>query len=77
MEDVEEQGWDSDFYDDEQDDDDDTAWKVRKSAIKILDAIIVSCPVQMKEYWTMFVDLLSKRFIERDDNVKCEILETF
>ena len=69
--------WGSDFYDDEQDDDDDTAWKVRKSAIKVIDAIIVSCPVQLKEYWSKFVKLLSGRFIERDDNVKCDILETF
>lgn len=37
--------WGSDFYDDEQDDDDDTAWKVRKSSIKIIDAVIISCPV--------------------------------
>lgn len=37
--------WGSDFYDDEQDDDDDTAWKVRKSSIKVIDAIILSCPV--------------------------------
>jgi hypothetical protein len=45
MEDGEGEGWGSEFYDDEQDDDDDTAWKVRKSAIKIIDAIIISCPV--------------------------------
>jgi cullin-associated NEDD8-dissociated protein 1 len=77
MQDEEEEGWGSDFYDDEQDDDDDTAWKVRKSTIKIIDAIIVSCPSQLSEFWNGFADLLSKRFIERDDNVKCEILETF
>jgi len=77
MDDAEDEGWGSDFYDDEQDDDDDTAWKVRKSAIKILDAIIVSCPVQLKDYWLQFADLLSKRFIERDENVKVDILETF
>jgi cullin-associated NEDD8-dissociated protein 1 len=47
MQDEEGEGWGSDFYDDEQDDDDDTAWKVRKSAIKIIDAIIVSCPLQL------------------------------
>jgi len=45
MDNGEEEDWGSDFYDDEQDDDDDTAWKVRKSAIKVIDAIIVSCPV--------------------------------
>jgi hypothetical protein len=58
-------------------DDDDTAWKVRKSAIKIIEAIIVSCPLQLKDFWFPFVNLLSSRFIERDNNVKCEILETF
>ena len=77
MDNGEEEDWGSDFYDDEQDDDDDTAWKVRKSAIKVIDAIIVSCPVQLKEYWSKFVKLLSNRFLERDDNVKCDILETF
>ena len=77
MDDAEDEGWGSDFYDEEQDDDDDTAWKVRKSAIKIIDAIIVSCPLQLQEYYAKFVDLLSSRFIERDDNVKCDILETF
>jgi cullin-associated NEDD8-dissociated protein 1 len=75
--DADNEGWGSDFYDDEQDDDDDTAWKVRKSAVKIIDAMIVSCPVSLKEYWGQFADLLSSRFIERDDNVKVEILETF
>jgi len=71
------EGWGSDFYDDEQDDDDDTAWKVRKGAIKIIDAIVVSCPLKLRDLWKQYVDLLSNRFIERDDNVKCEILETF
>ena len=71
------EGWDSDFIEDEQVDDDDTAWKVRKSAIKIIDAIIVSCPVQLKDYWSPFVKLLSSRLIERDNNVKCEIMESF
>ena len=30
-----------------------------------------------KEYWAKYVELLSNRFNERDDNVKCNILETF
>jgi cullin-associated NEDD8-dissociated protein 1 len=41
----EEDGWGSDLYEDQQDDDDDTAWKIRKSAIKIIMSIIISCPV--------------------------------
>ena len=55
MDDGDGEGWGSEFYDDEQDDDDDTAWKVRKSAIKIIDAIIVSCPVQLKQVWSSYV----------------------
>jgi len=77
MYDDEEEGWGSDFYDDEQDDDDDTAWKVRKGAIKIIEAIVVSCPSQLRDFWKQYLNLLSSRFIERDDNVKSEILETF
>lgn len=75
MNDAENEGWGSDFYDEEQDDDDDTAWKVRKAAIKIFNAFIASCPLQ--EFWKEIVNRLSERFIERDDNVKCEILDTF
>lgn len=77
MDDTEEKWGDSDFDDINDDDDDDTAWKVRKGAIKIIDAIIVTCPMQLKEFWFRYLDLLQKRFIERDDNVKCEILDTF
>jgi cullin-associated NEDD8-dissociated protein 1 len=39
--------WGSDFADDEQEvmnDDDDSSWKVRRSAIKIIDAIIKTRP---------------------------------
>lgn len=39
----ENEGWGSDYYDEQQDDDDDTAWKVRKSSIKVFDAFITSC----------------------------------
>lgn len=75
MDDAENEGWGSDFYDDEQDDDDDTAWKVRKAAIKVFNAFISCCPLH--EFWKDIVNRLSERFIERDDNVKCEILDTF
>jgi len=42
-------GWDSDYYNENQDDDDDTAWKVRKSSVKIVDAIITACPQTLQE----------------------------
>jgi hypothetical protein len=37
-------GWGSDCYEEDIDNDDDTTWKVRKSSIKIIDALISSCP---------------------------------
>ena len=75
----EDDGWGSDYIDDDQDDDDDTAWKVRKSSTKIIDAIISCCQseLQTKNLWLSFADQLSQRFIERDDNVKLDILKTF
>jgi len=59
------------------DDDDDTAWKVRKGSVKIIDSIVINCPGHLEEYGDKYVDLLSTRFIERDDYVKIDIIETF
>jgi cullin-associated NEDD8-dissociated protein 1 len=71
-------GW-GDFEDDEggHDDDDDTSWKVRRAAIKTLDAIIPSRPDLLRDIYQKYAKLLVQRFKERDDNVKCNILETF
>jgi|TARA_B110000305_G_C19387812_1_gene613186 hypothetical protein len=59
------------------DDDDDTAWKVRKGSVKIIDSIVINCPGHLEEYGDKYIDLLSSRFIERDDYVKIDIIETF
>lgn len=59
------------------DDDDDTAWKVRKGSVKIIDSIVINCPGHLEDYGDKYVDLLSTRFIERDDYVKIDIIETF
>lgn len=75
--DEDEGGWGSDYFDDDQDDDDDTAWKVRKASIKIIDAVVTCCQSDLKDYWLKYADLLSRRFIERDDNVKLDLLKTF
>ena len=77
QDDEDEGGWGSDYFDDDQDDDDDTAWKVRKASIKIIDAVVTCCQSELNDYWLKYADLLSRRFIERDDNVKLDLLKTF
>jgi cullin-associated NEDD8-dissociated protein 1 len=72
-------GWGSDYYNEDLDDEDDTAWKVRKSAVKVMESIIRSCSSQIHDgkYWEKFVQTLTGRFKERDDNVKLAVLEAF
>lgn len=72
-------GWGSEFEDNEggHDDDDDTSWKVRRAAIKTIEAIIISRPELLREIYMSYSSQIVERFKERDDNVKCNILETF
>jgi hypothetical protein len=80
MEDTEKDGdygWSDDDLDDAQDFDDDTAWKVRKSTVKVIEAIFSSCPESLRDSWKSYIALLSDRFIERVDHVKIDILATF
>jgi len=53
MEDTEndgnEYGWSDEDLDDAQDFDDDTAWKVRKSTVKLIEAVFGSCPESVRE----------------------------
>lgn len=72
------EGW-GDEYDgeDEAIDADDTAWKVRKGSIRVIDAVIQSCPANLRDSWDDYINLLKGRFIERDDTVKCNILQAF
>ena len=69
--------WGDDNCDNDQDYDDDTAWKVRKSTIKIIEAVVKSCPEKIRDQWKGYVDMLSDRFIERTDHVKVDILASF
>lgn len=75
----EEGGWGSEFEDDEavREDDDDTSWKVRRSAIKTIDSIIQSRPELLRTMYQRHAKSLVNRFKERDDNVKCNVLEAF
>lgn len=72
-------GWGSDFEDEQManEDDDDTSWKVRRAAIKLIDAIVSSRPDKLRAVYQQYAGLLIQRFKERDDNVKCNILETY
>lgn len=72
-------GWGSDFEDDNigNEDDDDTSWKVRRAATKTIEAIIASRPEILKSFFQKYLKPLVGRFKERDDNVKCNILEAF
>lgn len=58
-------------------DDDDTSWKVRRAAIKLIDSIILARPDILRKDYQAYARLLADRFKERDENVKCNILETF
>ena len=58
-------------------DDDDSSWKVRRAAVKVIDAIVSSCPALLRDLYKNYARLLADRFKERDENVKCAILETF
>ena len=73
------EGWgDEDFSDEGQpDDDDDTSWKVRRSAVAIIDAVIRTRPDRVKDIINQYSDTLIGRIKERIDDVKVEILNTF
>jgi cullin-associated NEDD8-dissociated protein 1 len=75
----EEAGWGSDFEDEQManEDDDDTSWKVRRAAIKLIEALVSSRPDKLRTVYQKYASLMIQRFKERDDNVKCNILETY
>jgi len=58
-------------------DDDDSSWKVRRAAVKLIDSIVISRPDMLRKVYQTYASLLAERFKERDENVKCNILETF
>ena len=75
---MEEEGWGSDdddaFSDVAQDD---SSWKVRRSAVHVLEAVIKSRPETLSSMYVNLVDKLVERFVEREENVKLSIFSTF
>ena len=75
----EEGGWGSDYEDNDMagEDDDDTSWKVRQAAAKTIEALIVSRPELLREFYEKSAIVLVDRIKERDDNVKVAVLNAF
>lgn len=69
-----------DAYDDDEyggSDDDDTSWKVRKSAVKVISAIISARPELLEGIYKDCADHLIARFKEREENVRLDVIATF
>ncbi|KAI9483260.1 MAG: armadillo-type protein [Benjaminiella poitrasii] len=88
VEDDEEEDDDMELEDDEEqdeyddiidysDDDDDMSWKVRRSASKVLSAIIETRLDLLQQLYESVAPVLINRFKEREESVRIDILQTF
>ncbi|OBZ85871.1 Cullin-associated NEDD8-dissociated protein 1 [Choanephora cucurbitarum] len=59
------------------DDDDDMSWKVRRSASRVLCAIIESRPDLLQALYETVAPVLINRFKEREESVRVDILQSF
>uniref|UniRef100_A0A672QHI2 Cullin-associated NEDD8-dissociated protein 1-like n=1 Tax=Sinocyclocheilus grahami TaxID=75366 RepID=A0A672QHI2_SINGR len=67
----------ADESDDEYSDDDDMSWKVRRSSVKCLEAIISSRRDLLVELYGSVSPTLVSRFKEREENVKTDIFSAY
>lgn len=71
-------GDDDEFSDvDDFSDDDDTSWKVRRAALRVLEAVITSRPEYLSDLYSDASEQLIARFKEREENVRIDILSCF
>lgn len=63
--------------DNDDDDDDDTSWKVRRAAIRVLRAVIDAHPELNAMLHETCVDMLLRRFKERAEQVRSDVLMCF
>jgi hypothetical protein len=64
-------------HSDYSDDDDDMSWKVRRSASKVLSAIIETRSDMLQQLYETVSPTLITRFKEREESVRVDILQTF
>ena len=68
---------DDEFSEGEYSDDDDTSWKVRRAAIKVVRAFVVSRPELLVNFFEQCSTALLVRFKEREDSVKLDIINCY
>jgi cullin-associated NEDD8-dissociated protein 1 len=70
--------FEADFDDDVVDsEDDDNSWKVRRSSLKVLSAMLHSMPERLGQLYDIFASIVVDRLKEREENVRLEVFTTF
>lgn len=64
-------------FDDEYSDDEDMSWKVRRGAVKTLNAAITTRQELLSAFVTTVAPILVTRFSEREESVRLDVLQTF
>lgn len=63
--------------DDEYSDDDDMSWKVRRSAVKCLEALVGTRRDLLLSFYSSVCPALLARFKEREENVRADVFAAF
>lgn len=58
-------------------DEDDASWKVRRASSKLLASVIATRPELLSEMYNTVAPALIRRFSEREESVRVDILNTF